>query len=80
MVKEVFRLISSAAILAAVIIGGTSMSGGRGSVIGSVLGMLILAVMNNLLNLIGVPPFLREAFKGIIVIGAVLLQKKEKAS
>ncbi len=34
--------------------------------------------MNNLLNLIGVPPFLREAFKGIIVIGAVLLQKKEK--
>ena len=68
------------AVIAAVIIGGTSMSGGRGSVIGSVLGMLILAVMNNLLNLIGVPPFLREAFKGIIVIGAVLLQKKEKAS
>ena len=66
--------------IAAVIIGGTSMSGGRGSVVGSVLGMLILAVMNNLLNLIGVPPFLREAFKGIIVIGAVLLQKKEKAS
>lgn len=66
--------------IAAVIIGGTSMSGGRGSVVGSVLGMLILAVMNNLLNLIGVPPFLREAFKGIVVIGAVLLQKKEKAS
>ena len=66
--------------IAAVIIGGTSMSGGRGSVAGSVLGMLILAVMNNLLNLIGVPPFLREAFKSIIVIGAVLLQKKEKAS
>ena len=66
--------------IAAVIIGGTSMSGGCGSVVGSVLGMLILAVMNNLLNLIGVPPFLREAFKGIIVIGAVLLQKKEKAS
>ena len=58
-------------VIAAVIIGGTSMSGGRGSVVGSVLGMLILAVMNNLLNLIGVPPFLREAFKGIIVIGAV---------
>ena len=66
--------------MTAVVIGGTSMSGGRGSVVGSVLGMLILAVMNNLLNLIGVPPFLREAFKGIIVIGAVLLQKKEKAS
>ncbi len=66
--------------IAAVIIGGTSMSGGRGSIAGTVLGVLILAVMNNLLNLIGVPPFLREAFKGIIVIGAVLLQKKESAA
>ena len=54
------------------------MSGGKGSVAGTVLGMLIIAVMNNLLNLIGVPPFLREAFKGAIVIAAVLLQRKEK--
>lgn len=66
--------------IAAVIIGGTSMSGGRGSILGTVLGMLILAVMNNLLNLIGVPPFLREAFKGVIVIGAVLLQKRENTN
>lgn len=65
--------------IAAVIIGGTSMSGGRGSIAGTVLGVLILAVMNNLLNLIGVPPFLREAFKGVIVIGAVLLQKKDSS-
>jgi ribose transport system permease protein len=65
--------------IAAVIIGGTSMAGGRGSVSGTVLGVLILAVMTNLLNLIGVPPFLREAFKGVIVIGAVLLQKKDSA-
>ena len=64
--------------IAAVIVGGTSMSGGRGSIGGTVLGVLIIAVMNNLLNLIGVPPFLREAFKRVIVIGAVLLQKKEK--
>lgn len=63
--------------IAAVIVGGTSMSGGRGSIWGTVLGMLIIAVMNNLLNLLGVPPFLREAFKGLIVIAAVLLQKKE---
>jgi ribose transport system permease protein len=66
--------------IAAVVVGGTSMSGGRGSIVGTVLGMLIIAVMNNLLNLIGVPPFLREAFKGLIVIVAVLLQKKDKAS
>lgn len=63
--------------IAAAIVGGTSMSGGKGTVLGTVLGMLIIAVMNNLLNLIGVPPFLREACKGIIVIGAVLLQKKD---
>ena len=66
--------------IAAVVVGGTSMSGGKGSILGTVLGMLIIAVMNNLLNLIGVPPFLREAFKGLIVIVAVLLQKKEKIS
>ena len=64
--------------IAAVIVGGTSMSGGKGSIPGTVIGVLIIAVMNNLLNLIGVPPFLREAFKGVIVIAAVLLQKKEK--
>ena len=61
--------------IAAVIVGGTSMSGGKGSIVGTVLGMLIIGVMNNLLTLFGVPPFLREACKGVIV--AVLLQKKE---
>lgn len=64
--------------IAAVVVGGTNMSGGKGSIGGTVLGMLIIAVMNNLLNLMGVPPFLREAFKGAIVIVAVLLQRKEK--
>ena len=59
--------------IAAVIVGGTSMSGGKGSIVGTVLGMLIIGVMNNLLTLFGVPPFLREACKGVIVIVAVLL-------
>lgn len=66
--------------IAAAVVGGTSMSGGRGLILGTVYGMLIITVMNNLLNLFGVPPFLREAFKGLIVIAAVLLQKKEKIS
>lgn len=65
--------------ISAVVVGGTSMSGGKGSILGTVFGTLIIAVMNNLLNLIGVPPFLREACKGIIVIAAVLLQKREEA-
>lgn len=65
--------------IAAVIVGGTSMSGGRGSIIGTVFGTLIVAVMNNLLNLIGVDPYLSAAFKGAIIICAVLLQRKDKA-
>ncbi len=64
--------------IAAAVVGGTRMSGGQGTVIGTILGVLIIAVMNNLLNLLGVPPFLREAFKGLILIGAVLMQKKQK--
>jgi ribose transport system permease protein len=63
--------------IAAAVVGGTNMLGGRGFILGTVYGMLIIAVMNNLLNLFGVPPFLREAFKGIIVIVAVLLQRKQ---
>ena len=63
--------------IAAVIVGGTSMSGGKGTVAGTVLGTLTIAVMNNLLNLLGVPPFLREAFKGFIVVIAVLAQTKD---
>ena len=63
--------------IAAVIVGGTSMSGGKGSIVGTVLGMLIIGVMNNLLTLFGVPPFLREACKGVIVIVAELLQQKD---
>jgi ribose transport system permease protein len=66
--------------IAAAVVGGTNMLGGRGYILGTVYGMLIIAVMNNLLNLFGVPPFLREAFKGVIVIVAVLLQRKEKAA
>ena len=64
--------------IASVIIGGTAMSGGSGSIVGTLLGTLTLAVMNNLLTLVGVDPFLREAFKGAIVVAAVLLQRKEK--
>lgn len=65
--------------IAAVVVGGTSMSGGMGSILGTVFGTLIVAVMNNLLNLIGVDPYLSSAFKGAIIIGAVLLQRKERA-
>ncbi len=63
--------------IAAVIVGGTAMSGGRGSLVGTFLGMLIIGVMNNILNSVGVPTFLCEAVKGLIIIFAVLVQRKE---
>lgn len=63
--------------IAAVIVGGTSMSGGKGSLIGAFVGMLIMGVMNNILNSVGVPTFLCDAIKGAIIIFAVMMQKKD---
>ena len=63
--------------IAAVVVGGTSMAGGKGSLVGAFIGMLIMGVMNNILNTIGVPTFLCDAVKGLIIIFAVLLQKKD---
>lgn len=59
--------------IAAVVIGGTSMSGGEGSVIGSLIGSLIIGVMNNGLNLLNVSPYYQQIFKGLIVVLAVLM-------
>lgn len=62
--------------IAAVIIGGTRMTGGRGKVIGTLFGVLILGVLNNMMNLMNVSPYLQGLVKGLIIIIAVLLQKK----
>lgn len=61
--------------IAAVVIGGTSMAGGRGTILGTVFGTLTLGIINNLMNLLGVPSFLVGAIKGIIIIGALLIQR-----
>ena len=63
--------------IAAVIIGGTRMSGGKGSVIGTFFGVLILGILNNMLTLMGVSPFVTGTVKGIIIIVSVLVQRKE---
>ena len=61
--------------IAAVIIGGTAISGGRGRILGTVFGTLTLGVINNLMNLMGLPSFLVGAIQGSIVVLAVLLQQ-----
>lgn len=62
--------------IAAVVVGGTVMSGGKGSVVGAFIGMMIIGVMNNILNIIGVPTFLCDAVRGAIIIFAVLVQRR----
>lgn len=62
--------------IAAVVLGGTSMSGGRGSLFGTLIGALIIGVLNNGLNLIGVSSFYQQIVKGIVIIIAVLLDRR----
>ncbi len=60
--------------IAAVVIGGTSLRGGKGSVWGAVIGVLIISIVNNLFNLLGVGPAWQQVAKGTIIILAVILQ------
>jgi ribose transport system permease protein len=62
--------------IAIVVIGGTSLFGGRGGVGGTMVGAAIIAVMTNLLNLLGVSPFSQQIVKGLIILGAVLLGRR----
>jgi ribose transport system permease protein len=61
--------------IAAVVIGGTSLSGGRGSVVGTVLGCLIIGVLNNGLFLLDVSPFWQQVVKGFVILVAVAIDK-----
>jgi ribose transport system permease protein len=61
--------------IAAVAIGGTSMRGGSGTVLGTLVGVLLLGVIGNMLNMLNINPHLQGLVKGSIVIGAALLQR-----
>lgn len=65
-------------VIAAVIIGGTSLSGGRGSVVGSVVGSLIMGMINNGLILMGLSVDQQMIFRGLIIIIAVSFTMREK--
>lgn len=62
--------------ITAVIIGGTPMSGGRGSIWGTVIGAIILGVISNMLNMASVTPYLQGTVKGLVIIAAAFLQKR----
>ncbi|MBA2795467.1 ABC transporter permease subunit [Streptococcus porcinus] len=61
--------------IAAVVLGGTSLSGGKGRIIGTLIGALIIGVLNNGLNIIGVSAFWQQVVKGVVILIAVLLDR-----
>lgn len=61
--------------IAAVVIGGTSLSGGRGSILGTVLGAIIIGVLNNGLVLLNVSPFWQQVVKGMVILLAVIIDR-----
>lgn len=64
--------------IAAVVIGGTSLAGGEGRITGTLIGALIIGVLNNGLNLMNVSPFYQSIVKGLVILIAVLLDKKSR--
>jgi len=64
--------------IAAVVIGGTSLSGGRGSVPGTVLGCLIIGILNNGLVLLAVSPFWQQVIKGFVILVAVAIDQASR--
>ena len=62
--------------IAAVALGGTSMNGGRGRIWGTFVGVLIIAVLNNGLNILGISSYWQSVIKGIVILVAVLADRK----
>lgn len=66
--------------IAAVVLGGTSMAGGVGTILGTAIGALIIGILNNALNLLLIPSYYQDVAKGAVILIAVLLDRKQKAS
>jgi ribose/xylose/arabinose/galactoside ABC-type transport system permease subunit len=64
--------------IAITVIGGTSLFGGEGTIIGTVIGAAIIAVLANILNLFGVTPFTQQIVKGAIIVAAVLFEMQRR--
>ena len=68
-------------VIAAVVVGGTSLLGGEGKILGTLIGAFIIAVIQNGMNLIGLTSYYQKVMLGLVILGAVLLdQLKKKAT
>jgi putative xylitol transport system permease protein len=65
--------------IAAVVIGGTSLAGGRGTLVGSLFGALIIGTLNNGMDLLGISSNYQQFLKGAIIILAVVVDRSRKA-
>jgi ribose/xylose/arabinose/galactoside ABC-type transport system permease subunit len=63
--------------IAATVVGGTSLFGGQGTIVGTFMGAALLGVLSNILNLTGVDPFVQRLFRGALIVFAVMLQRKD---
>ena len=63
--------------IAAVVLGGTSLTGGKGRIVGTLIGVLIIGVLNNGLNLLGVSSFYKQVVKGVVILLAGLINRKK---
>ena len=63
--------------IAAVVIGGASLSGGKGKASGTIIGAFIIAIINNGLNLLGVSAYIQQLITGLIIIIAVIADRKK---
>ncbi len=61
--------------IAAVVVGGTSLAGGSGGIAGTIIGVLIIAVINNGLNLLNVPSFWEQVVRGVVIASALLVHR-----
>ncbi len=65
-------------VVAAVVVGGTKMSGGRGNVLFNIMGIFVIGIINNLLNLVGAPYQLQQIIQGCIIILAVVMSSPKR--
>ncbi|GLP87930.1 ABC transporter permease [Tritonibacter mobilis] len=62
--------------IAAVVLGGTAIAGGRGLILGTLIGAVLLGILNNGLNLMGINPYLQDVIKGLIILLAIYIGRE----